>query len=260
VELHLLSPVSFSPSPQEKGRFSGAAIVSMSVHALAALALVWFTYAKVQEAKQLQDDTPKRVVWVPAPGPAGGGGGSPKPAPPKVTPPEAAKVEIPKPVEIVAEVLPTPTPAPVEAPAAIVAETPTVGAVGNPGSAPGVGKGNGSGTGNGDGVGPGTNKGFGGGAYRGGDGVSWPQPTFRAKPQYTAEAMKARATGVITVECVVEPNGECGDVRVLQAFAPPYGLDQQALVAAKKWKFRPGTREGQPVPVIVNLAIEFDIR
>lgn len=260
MELHLLSPMSFSPSPQEKGRVSGAALVSMSVHALAALALVWFTFAKVHEAKQIQDDTPQRVVWVPAPGPSGGGGGSPKPAPPKVTPPQAAKLETPAPVVIPDEVVPAPTPVPVEAPTTIVAEAPTAGAVGNPGAAPGTGKGNGSGTGDGDGRGPGSEKGFGGGAYHPGNGVSWPQPTYRATPQYTADAMKARAQGVITVECVVEPTGECGDVRILQAFSPPYGLDQQALATAKRWKFRPGTREGQPVPVIVNLAIEFNIR
>jgi protein TonB len=90
--------------------------------------------------------------------------------------------------------------------------------------------------------------------------VTSPFPTYRAQPQYTSEAMRARAQGVITVECVVEPNGACGDVRIAQAFSPPYGLDQQALAAARRWKFRPGTRAGEPVPVLVNLAIEFNIR
>ena len=40
--------------------------------------------------------------------------------------------------------------------------------------------------------------------------------------------------GVITMECVVESNGEYGDVRVARAFAPPFGLDQQALEAARR--------------------------
>jgi protein TonB len=72
--------------------------------------------------------------------------------------------------------------------------------------------------------------------------------------------MRARAQGVITVECVVEPSGECGDVRVVHAFEPPFGLDQQALAAARRWRFTPGTRNGEPVPVLVNLEIEFNIR
>ena len=79
-------------------------------------------------------------------------------------------------------------------------------------------------------------------------------------PAYTADAMRARAQGVVTIECVVEPNGECGDVRVVRAFKPPHGLDQEAVAAARRWRFQPGTRDGQPVPVVVNLQIEFNIR
>jgi protein TonB len=77
---------------------------------------------------------------------------------------------------------------------------------------------------------------------------------------YTAQAMRARAQGVITIECVVEPNGECGDLRIVHGFTPPFGLDEQALAAARRWRFRPGTRAGEPVPVLVNLEIEFNIR
>jgi len=72
--------------------------------------------------------------------------------------------------------------------------------------------------------------------------------------------MRARAQGIITVECVVEPEGACGDVRIVHEFNPPFGLDQEALDAAKRWRFRPGMRNGQPVPVVVSLEIEFNIR
>jgi periplasmic protein TonB len=72
--------------------------------------------------------------------------------------------------------------------------------------------------------------------------------------------MRARAQGVITVECVVEPNGECGEVRIARSFAPPHGLDKEALDAARRWRFRPGMRGGEAVPVLVNLEIEFNIR
>jgi protein TonB len=81
----------------------------------------------------------------------------------------------------------------------------------------------------------------------------------RASPQYTAEAMRARAQGIIIVECVVEPSGECGDVRIVRAFTPPYGLDRQAVDAARRWHFRPGTRGGQTVPVLVSFEIAFNI-
>ena len=133
------------------------------------------------------------------------------------------------------------------------------GAVDSPASAPGNGTGGGSGRGDGRGVGPGREKGFGDGAYRPGNDVTSPVPIKRASPSYTAEAMRARAHGTITVEGVVEPSGECGDVRIVRAFAPPFGLDQQALDAARRWRFKPGTRLGEAVPVLVNLDIEFAI-
>jgi TonB family protein len=40
----------------------------------------------------------------------------------------------------------------------------------------------------------------------------------------------------------------------------PLGLDQQALDAVKRWKFRPGTLNGQPVPVIYNLTVNFRLQ
>jgi protein TonB len=139
-----------------------------------------------------------------------------------------------------------------------MADTAIAGAANAP-AITGGGLGQGSDRGTGDGAGPGTLRGFGDGAYRPGNGVTPPVPVRRASPQYTAEAVRARAQGIIIVECVVEPNGECGDVRIVRAFAPPYGLDRQALDAARRWYFRPGTRGGEPVPVLVSFEIAFNI-
>jgi outer membrane biosynthesis protein TonB len=58
---------------------------------------------------------------------------------------------------------------------------------------------------------------------------------------------------------VVEPEGVCGETRIVRAFSPPFGLDQQAIDAAKLWRFRPGMREGKPVPVRVSLILDFGI-
>jgi protein TonB len=134
------------------------------------------------------------------------------------------------------------------------------GAANAPVAIAGGGSGQGFDRGTGDGAGPGIDRGFGDGAYRPGNGVTPPVPVRRASPQYTAEAVRARAQGIIIVECVVEPNGECGDVRIVRAFTPPYGLDRQALDAARRWSFRPGTRGGEPVPVLVSFEIAFNIR
>jgi outer membrane biosynthesis protein TonB len=37
-------------------------------------------------------------------------------------------------------------------------------------------------------------------------------------------------------------------------------LDQAAIDAAAQWRFRPGTRRGQAVPVLVTMEIAFALR
>jgi protein TonB len=264
VALHFFSPAHDFQTPPQGGRLSGAAVCSIAVHGLVLTLLLWFTYKHVKEVEPAPDEKVARVVWVAMPGPSGGGGGSKAitPPPPKMTPPKATRsLEKPAPAVIPTEATPLP-PAPVEPQpdTTAIADTASSGAASTTASAAGNGTGNGAGPGDGDGAGPGKDKGFGGDAYRPGNGVTSPIPTYRATPAYTAEAVRAKAQGVITVECIVEPNGECGDVRIIRGFAPPYGLDQQALATARRWRFRPGMRAGEAVPVLVNLEIEFNIR
>ena len=57
---------------------------------------------------------------------------------------------------------------------------------------------------------------------------------------------------------VVQPNGTVGDVQIVKSLDKQFGLDLEAIKAAKLWLFRPGTtREGTPVPVVVRLILEF---
>ena len=80
------------------------------------------------------------------------------------------------------------------------------------------------------------------------------------KPAYTVDAMRARIQGEVQVECVVETNGICTDVQILHSLDPTFGLDQEAIKSVHQWRFRPGTRLGQPVRVRVIIAVEFALR
>ena len=134
----------------------------------------------------------------------------------------------------------------------------------------GPGKGGGAGTGNGSGAGPGQGSGlgegsggnFGGGVARPGNGIM--PPTLirpEAKPNYTAEAMRAKIQGRVTLEAVVLVDGSVGQVRVIRSLDPTFGLDQEAIRTAKRWRFSPGTdRFGQPVPVLVVIEMDFTLR
>ncbi len=128
------------------------------------------------------------------------------------------------------------------------------------GGGAGSGTGTGAGEGRGSGLGPGFGGGTGGGAYKPGTGVSTPQLLREVKPDYTVEAMRAKVQGVVLLECVVLPDGTVGDTRVVKSLDDVFGLDAQAIKAAKQWKFLPGRRFGEPVPVLVTIELTFTLR
>jgi protein TonB len=72
--------------------------------------------------------------------------------------------------------------------------------------------------------------------------------------------MRVRLQGMVTLDCVVQTDGKCTDIRVTRSLDTMYGLDQQAIASAREWRFTPGMRLGQPVPVRVTLEITFTIR
>jgi periplasmic protein TonB len=131
-----------------------------------------------------------------------------------------------------------------------------------PGTRSGAGSGDGlgSGPGKGDGIGDGLDRNFGSGVPGPGNGVTTPVLLREVKPQYTADAMRAKVQGSVIVECVVNADGTVGDARVAQSLDGVFGLDQEALKAAKQWRFRPGTYRGQAVPVRITIELTFGIR
>ena len=225
------------------------------------------------------------IVWIPEEGPGGGGGGGgseslelpselmvegtdevpislPVEVPPEVDQPE------PEPEEPVLETQQIAIPAmimaaAVQTRAGILDElTAPAGLSRGSGEGLGAGTGQGAGIGSGDGagLGPGSGGGVGGGAYRPGNNVSPPRLLREVKPQYTAEAMRAKIQGTVWLEVVVLPDGTVGEVNVTKSLDPVFGLDQQAMDAARQWRFSPGTRFGEPVPVLVGLELYFNLR
>ena len=57
--------------------------------------------------------------------------------------------------------------------------------------------------------------------------------------------MRAKVQGSVWLECIVMPDGSVGDVKVTRSLDPIFGLDQEAIKAAKQWRFRPGHAPGR---------------
>jgi TonB family protein len=102
--------------------------------------------------------------------------------------------------------------------------------------------------------------GTGGAVYRPGSGIALPRVLREVKPQFTAAAMSMKIQGTVLLETVVRPDGSVGDVQVLRSVDPVFGLDEEAIKAAKQWRFSPGTRLGEPVPVYVTIELTFRLR
>ncbi|HET9368633.1 MAG TPA: TonB family protein [Vicinamibacterales bacterium] len=129
-----------------------------------------------------------------------------------------------------------------------------------PGTGGGIGSGSGTGIGEGrgTGLGPGSGGGTGGGPYQPGAGISPPTLRQEVKPIYTEEARKRSIEGDVVLEIVVKQDGTVGAVKILRALGA--GLDQRAVDAVKRWKFGPAVRQGVPVDVVVEVAVEFKLR
>jgi TonB family protein len=87
-----------------------------------------------------------------------------------------------------------------------------------------------------------------------------PLPIREVRGEYTPEAKRAKIAGKVVLECVVLPDGSVGEVRVVESLDKIHGLDEQAIKAARQWRFTPGTRDGKPVPVSVTIELVFTLR
>lgn len=93
--------------------------------------------------------------------------------------------------------------------------------------------------------------------FKPGAGVFAPRVLQEVKPVYTPDAMYIGIEGSVLLECVVTAEGTVGDVRVRTPLYP--SLDDAAIAAVKQWRFKPGTRDGKPVPVAVDVEMTFTL-
>jgi TonB family protein len=77
----------------------------------------------------------------------------------------------------------------------------------------------------------------------------------KPRPAYTEEAKRNNVTGIIKVMVTFQADGQIGDVSIVEGL--PYGLDEQAIEAARRIKFEPAKRNG--VPYTTTKVIEYSM-
>jgi TonB family protein len=91
--------------------------------------------------------------------------------------------------------------------------------------------------------------------YRIGGGVSAPALVYKVEPEYSEEARKAKFQGTVMIYVVVDEKGNPRDLRVVRPLG--LGLDEKAVEAVSKWRFKPGFLNGKPVSVAATIEVNF---
>jgi protein TonB len=83
-----------------------------------------------------------------------------------------------------------------------------------------------------------------------------PTATHTEFPEFTDEARIKRVQGVVIVSLLVTTEGLPTDLHVEKSLDP--GLDEKALQAVAKYRFKPAMRDG--VPISTRLVVEVNFR
>jgi periplasmic protein TonB len=246
-----------------------ATATAVGIYAVLILLFLWWGARKIQQI-QTQKQLQITDVNVPPPMPVqkttmGGGGGQRGPTPvvkghlPKfadtqITPPKAPPLEQPK------IRMPDPT---IEVQKDLKMANNNMPNIGMPNSpvvgtaSMGNGSGSGLGSGNGSGLGPGSGGNYGGGLRKIGGGVSQPVVLVQVDPEFSEEARKAKFMGVVTVELIIDTHGMPQNVQLVRGVG--MGLDEKAIEAVKQYRFKPAMENGKPVPVKMDVEVNFQI-
>jgi TonB family protein len=99
-----------------------------------------------------------------------------------------------------------------------------------------------------------------GGVYQSTGEIVAPRLVRNVSPSYTPEGLQQKIQGVVVVSGVVNTDGSFTDLKVVRSLDTKYGLDEEALKAARQWLFTPGTLKGVPVRVSVSIEMSFTLK
>ena len=118
-----------------------------------------------------------------------------------------------------------------------------------------MGDGDGKRVGPGGGKGPGLDPGIGSNSSQRQRLSALPQVLWKIEPEYSEEGRKARYQGTVLLALEVDSEGHPRNIRVIQSLG--LGLDERAMEAVAKWRFKPGILNGRAVNSPVSVQVSF---
>jgi protein TonB len=84
-----------------------------------------------------------------------------------------------------------------------------------------------------------------------------PEAVSQVPPAYPAELRKAKVEGTVTLVFVLSEEGRVQEPRVENSSRPEF--ERPALEAIRKWRFRPGMKDGQAVRTYIRIPMRFRV-
>jgi TonB family protein len=90
-----------------------------------------------------------------------------------------------------------------------------------------------------------------------GSDLSAPEAISKVDPAYPQDLMHDRIEGVVVLYAIIRSDGSVDGVRVLEGVDER--LNENARRALEKWRFRPGTKDGQPIDIEAVVRVPFRV-
>ncbi|HTD65955.1 MAG TPA: energy transducer TonB [Candidatus Limnocylindria bacterium] len=84
-----------------------------------------------------------------------------------------------------------------------------------------------------------------------------PEPVSQVAPSYPSELRKAKIEGTVMLTFLLTEEGRVEDPRVENSSRPEF--EKPALEAIRKWRFRPGMKDGQTVRTYIRIPMRFRV-
>jgi TonB family protein len=85
--------------------------------------------------------------------------------------------------------------------------------------------------------------------------VTPPRLIFKVEPEYSDAARKAKYQGTVLLAIDVNTSGQAEYIKVVRSLG--LGLDEKAIEAVKRWRFKPGTKDGNPATLQTTVEVTF---
>ncbi len=93
--------------------------------------------------------------------------------------------------------------------------------------------------------------------FKAGTGITPPKVVSTAEPEFSDEARRIRYSGVVVMTTVVNKAGVAQGIRIQKPLG--FGLDEKAVETVSKWRFKPATRDGNPIDMEIAVEVDFHL-